>query len=80
MNTPRIEPGKRDEIEVTGEMLAAGEQELALNFDVGALVCAVTAVELRAVYIAMRRLEPEDRARVRREKHPVQRSLVTNET
>ena len=72
MRTPR-KPSEPAEIEVTGEMLAAGERELALSFDVGALVCAVTALELRAVYIAMRRLEPEERGGVHREKRQVQR-------
>jgi hypothetical protein len=61
---PRIanattEPGKQEEeVIVTGEMINAGLRELAIVGDAFASASELTGSDLRAVYIAMRLLEP----------------------
>lgn len=47
----------RDDFEITDRMLSAGVNEFACVTDMGADVAEVTPEDLRAVYIAMRRLE-----------------------
>jgi hypothetical protein len=47
-----------EEIEVTGEMINAGLRELDILCDPFARSSEITGADLRAVYIAMRRLEP----------------------
>ena len=49
-----------DEIEVSSEMIDAGFAELAISGDFFSTVSALSASDLRAVYIAMRRLESAD--------------------
>ena len=61
--TPEI---ARDEILVTVEMINAGLQELAVVGDAFASASALTGSDLRAVYIAMRQLEPVNRQQVPR--------------
>jgi hypothetical protein len=56
----------RDEIRVTIEMIDAGLRELAVVGDAFASVSALTGSDLRAVYIAMRQLEPVNRQQVPR--------------
>ena len=54
-----IAPGKQEEeIVVTGEMINAGLRELAIVGDAFASASELTGSDLRAVYIAMRLLEP----------------------
>jgi hypothetical protein len=55
---------ERDEIEVTPEMIAAGEYTLSVIVDSpDARPGLITRAELKAAYIAMRRLEPIGRPR-----------------
>ena len=66
MRTSRNDRVKLGEIEVTLEMIAEGHRALAVNCEAFAYVAAMTGEELRAVYIAMRRLEPVSRSRTHR--------------
>jgi hypothetical protein len=60
MEGARTESEARDEIQITPEMLSAGELELAVRCDPFALISSITFSDLRALYIAMRMLEPEN--------------------
>ena len=61
------EPEEHDEVVVTREMMRAGMTDLALSDGFFGGVSALTDRDLWAVYIAMRRLEPEDHVSGHRE-------------